>query len=196
MLTGVFNRHESLIKPQPEKLCACFNTAFYQSHNTCLIGGAEEPMYVPAGDPCAGKALPYAQIYFTRDYLASALHEVAHWCIAGRARRSLLDYGYWYAPDGRTSTQQVHFEQVEVKPQALEWIFSVALGIAFRISVDNLQQGITASDSFKTAIYQQAITYLERGLPPRAALFAKALRQQFKGGDYHNKKNYSSVILS
>ena len=53
------------------------------------------------------------RIVFTHDYFASALHEVAHWCVAGPERRRLTDYGYWYAPDGRTEKQQMEFERVE-----------------------------------------------------------------------------------
>src|SRR3546814_2809228 len=49
---------------------------------------------------------------------------VAHWCLAGAARRRQDDYGYWYAADGRDLEQQHLFEQVEVKPQALELLFS------------------------------------------------------------------------
>jgi elongation factor P hydroxylase len=59
-----------------------------------------------------------------KDYLASALHEVAHWCLAGVERRKLEDYGYWYSPDGRSRGEQSAFENVEARPQALEWILS------------------------------------------------------------------------
>ncbi len=48
------------------------------------------------------------------------------------------DLGYWYAPDGRTHEQQALFEQVEIKPQAIEWLFAQAFGRKFRVSLDNL----------------------------------------------------------
>lgn len=57
----------------------------------------------------------------------SALHEISHWTIAGAKRRLLPDLGYWYAPDGRTKEQQDLFEQVEIKPQAIEWLFAQSL---------------------------------------------------------------------
>ncbi len=39
-----------------------------------------------------------------------------HWCIAGKARRNRVDFGYWYCPDGRDAQTQSQFEDVEVKP--------------------------------------------------------------------------------
>lgn len=44
----------------------------------------------------------------------------------GEKRRQLVDFGYWYAPDGRSAEQQELFQAVEVKPQAMEWILSPA----------------------------------------------------------------------
>ncbi|MEA7548766.1 elongation factor P hydroxylase, partial [Salmonella enterica subsp. enterica serovar Anatum] len=43
-------------------------------------------------------------------------YEISHWCIAGKARRELVDFGYWYCPDGRDAQTQSQFEDVEVKP--------------------------------------------------------------------------------
>ncbi len=71
-------------------------------------------------------------------FFNSALHEISHWSIAGDKRRLLPDLGYWYAPDGRTAEQQALFEQVEIKPQAIEWLFATAFGRKFRVSLDNL----------------------------------------------------------
>ena len=73
-------------------LTACFNRVFSLIENTVLEGGANEPYYRP-GSPNV--------IYFSEYFVRSALHEVAHWCVAGAARRGLPDYGYWYSPDGR-----------------------------------------------------------------------------------------------
>lgn len=67
--------------------------------------------------------------------------------IAGEQRRLLPDLGYWYAPDGRTAEQQALFEQVEIKPQAIEWLFSKAFGRKFRVSLDNLTgEGVMVLD--------------------------------------------------
>jgi len=136
-----------------------------------------------------------AQIVFAYDYFASALHECSHWCIAGLSRRKLLDYGYWYAPDGRTESEQRVFEQVEIKPQALEWIFNKACGHRFRVSADNLEQGLGASEPFKRDICVQALDYCERGLPPRAEKFANALAAYYRQPNFLQAGGYSYLQL-
>jgi elongation factor P hydroxylase len=149
-------------------LIALFEHCFLAEYQTALVGGAEEPVYLPDLDNVLHR------IVFTRDYFASALHEVAHWCVAGEQRRRLPDYGYWYAPDGRSAGQQAEFERVEIKPQALEWLFSVACGVRFRVSADNLNSGLAASDVFKHQIAQQARNYCV-SVPERAGRFVAAL---------------------
>jgi elongation factor P hydroxylase len=149
-------------------LISLFEQCFFAEYRTILVAGGEEPIYLPSTDNAPHR------IVFTRDYFASALHEVAHWCIAGEGRRRLPDYGYWYAPDGRSAEQQTEFERVEVKPQALEWLFSTACGTGFRVSADNLSSGLCASDQFKCRIAQQAQVYC-RALPERPARFIEAL---------------------
>lgn len=152
-----------------------FNSLFAESENTVLKSGGVEPVYLPASETGG-----FHQVISTRDYFASALHEVSHWCIAGKKRRQCIDYGYWYEPDGRSAVQQKEFERVEVKPQALEWIFSAACAHPFRLSVDNLEQADAgASDIFKAAVVQQAHIYLTKGLPHRANLFFEALLSHF-----------------
>lgn len=150
-----------------------FAEAFVEEFNTLLSGGAEEPLYEPAEGRNAHI------IHYRYDYFASALHEVAHWCVAGTQRRLQVDYGYWYAEDGRSQEQQNLFEAVEVRPQAMEWVFAVASGRYFRVSADNLAQGLGPSDAFKMAIYQQVQQFCERGLPSRAARFSAVLSQYF-----------------
>lgn len=155
-----------------EAIVKVFDDAFLMSHNTQLCGGADEPIYLPASDECAQH-----RIIFSHNYAASALHEVAHWCVAGENRRMLCDYGYWYAPDGRSAVQQQEFELVEVKPQALEWLFSVAAGLTFRVSADNLDAGLGASQGFKNRIHQQVGAYLNDKVPSRAQKFVEGLTQ-------------------
>ncbi|MFI4956928.1 MAG: elongation factor P hydroxylase [Gammaproteobacteria bacterium] len=148
-------------------LITIFNQLFEVSENTLLVGGAEEPIYVPDHDKY--------RIFFRLDYFASALHEVAHWCLAGRKRRQCEDYGYWYKPDGRDDVWQSRFEEVEVRPQALECIFSVAAGVPFRISADNLANPEVDTERFRRKVEEQVLIYLNEGLPKRAALFHEAL---------------------
>jgi len=157
-------------------LISLFNGLFEHSEKTILVGDGIEPVYLPI-DP----NFPLNRIIFTHDYFASALHEIAHWCIASRQRRMQIDYGYWYSPDGRNAEQQQLFEQAEVKPQALEWIFSMAAGSKFTVSVDNLVGGKNHDqNAFEKKIHQQVQKYLEIGLPERAALFKDRLLGFYK----------------
>lgn len=147
-----------------------FHRALGEEYHTLLRGGAAEPWYQPwsaAGDP--------ACIYYTHDYTASAFHEVAHWCIAGRARRGLADFGYWYHPDGRDEAEQQAFLQVEVGPQALESFFHAAWGSTFHPSFDNLGGEAVDPAPFLGALARQRAQWQEQGLPPRAARFTAAL---------------------
>lgn len=154
-----------------------FDRCFSVPENTLLCGGAAEPFYAPA----AGPGEPH-RLYYREDFFASALHEVAHWCIAGPARRLLPDFGYWYAPEGRDAGQQAAFEAVEVAPQALEWCFATACGYRFQVSTDNLaaERGAPADHrAFKAAVCREALRRASQGLPPRAARFHAALQTEF-----------------
>lgn len=143
---------------EPGLIERLFDTCFLDKYNTRLCGGGDEPVYLPAKDD-----QDYHRLIYRADYTASALHEVAHWCIAGPQRRRQVDFGYWYFPDGRSAQQQRAFEQMEVKPQALEWIFSEALGLRFQLSTDNLNGGGSSSsasaDDFADLVFQQALSY-------------------------------------
>jgi elongation factor P hydroxylase len=166
------NSSLSLVKAlDSATIVAVFDALFAQTHGARLCGGAAEPLYEP------GSGGDVAKIHFRSDYAASALHEVAHWCIAGPRRRSQLDYGYWYNADGRDADAQSAFMHAEARPQALEWYFSVASGLRFRLSLDNLDAppdpGMTRA--FAEAVFTEASHLRARGLPPRAASFFEAL---------------------
>ena len=158
-------------------LITLFNHCFQHTFHTVLAGGFDEPFYAPATDTAL------ARIEFTRDYFASALHEIAHWCIAGEQRRTLEDYGYWYQPDGRTEEQQCLFEQVEVRPQALEWLFAACCRWPFRISADNLNGCQGASDAFLQAVTQEA-QIIQKSTAGRAHTFALALARHYNNGQW------------
>lgn len=164
--------------PQTEALISLFAEIFAQSERTVLVRGTHEPVYRPWTTEH-----PYAEIVFAHGFFSSALHEIAHWCIAGQARRRLPDYGYWYQPDGRSTELQREFESVEVKPQALEWIFSVAAGTTFHFSADNLASGgVEASPAwrvFQESVARQARAYVTHGLPTRAQRFATEVNLRF-----------------
>lgn len=177
--------------PVTERITGVFDRCFAVALNTRLCGGFEEPYYRPVGEAC-----PHHRIEFTRDYPASALHEAAHWCVAGERRRQLPDYGYWYAPDGRSAEQQREFERVEVKPQALEWIFSNACGLRFRASADNLHSGLGPSDAFKRAIWLQVRRYCREEVNNRARQFTLALAREFGRPDPLRAELYQLTELA
>lgn len=108
-----------------------FNAGPGRTAATLLVGGAEEPLYLPE------RGRQPAIIRYTRDYAQSALHEIAHWCLAGRQRRRVVDYGLWYQPPPRSVADQARFYHAEVPVQALEMLLSEACGRAFHFSADN-----------------------------------------------------------
>lgn len=137
-----------------------------------LIRGQQEPEYFPASHNAP------ARIEFAHGFFASALHETSHWCIAGEHRRQLNDFGYWYATDGRNQVQQRAFERVEIRPQALECLFTLACGRPFEVSQDNLFADFdTHNSSFANDVYEQVKEYLAepKTLPRDAQTLLQAL---------------------
>ena len=161
-----------------------FGQCFWARWYTRLDGGGSEPQYLP------DTANRLHRLIYREDFFASALHETAHWCIAGARRRRQVDFGYWYLPDGRDAVAQRAFEAVEARPQALEWVFSVAAGVPFRPSVDNLAGAGGDGAAFAQAVAGALFRYLEDGLPPRAALFADALGAAYGTGDWRRPERY------
>ena len=135
-------------------LIQLFNTLF-ADQKVILVRSEGEPEYFPAQNNKP------ARIEFAHGFFASALHECSHWCVAGEARRRLPDFGYWYAPDGRSAAQQQSFERVEIKPQALECLFTLACRRPFQVSQDNLfAEFDTSNSTFEHDVYQQAKQYV------------------------------------
>jgi len=73
-----------------EDIIAIFNQCFEEEYNTRLVKGGDEPIYI---------------------FGSSALYEIAHWLVAGKERRKLDDFGYWYEPDGRSEERQRDFKR-------------------------------------------------------------------------------------
>jgi len=138
----------------------------------------------------------YISIRYACTFVVMRLLEAAHWCIAGTQRRERLDYGYWYAPDGRSQEQQTLFEQVEVKPQAIEWLLSKSCGLPFRLSSDNLGADASPSKAFQLNVCHQAQAYCNGGLPPDAESLIAALRTEFKQKDALDPNHYTMENLS
>ncbi|MBU5616565.1 elongation factor P hydroxylase [Psychrobacter sp. TAE2020] len=135
-------------------LIEVFNALFVEQ-NVQLVRGDDEPEYFPA------TASSPARIEFAHGFFASALHEISHWCVAGHKRRLLSDFGYWYAADGRSQSQQQAFESVEIKPQALECLFTIACQRPFKVSQDNLFASFdTSASTFANDVYKQAEHYI------------------------------------
>lgn len=157
-------------------LIRIFDNCFFETYNTRLVRGGDEPSYQPADTTRS-----YHAIFFAHGFFSSALHECAHWLLAGYKRRQLEDFGYWYVPDDlRTAAEQAAFLKMEVKPQALEWILSQATAYRFRVSIDNLNGTPTDTTQFKESVYHQVLHYCQQGLPPRAAYFYEQLSLFFK----------------
>ena len=168
-----------------------FNHCFSAMWHCELRGGASEPLYTPASG-----ASP-ARICYREDFAASALHEVAHWCIAGPARRALVDYGYWYAPDGRSAAEQQAFEHAEARPQALEWVFAQACGLPFSLSLDNLAGAIDPGERarFAAAVVVEAESLRAGGLPARAGRFTAALQEACEDSLFLHDMDFSLSSL-
>lgn len=179
-----------------------FADCFYAEYKTLLCGGAEEPLYRPAAnivEPCAdiqadgdvhgakhvestttenyikqASSCVNHTLFYREDFYASALHEISHWCIAGYNRRKKLDFGYWYIAEGRNKTAQQKFYTVEKKPQAIEYLFSIAAAYPFSVSADNPEQCCDNND-FWQQVNVQAVAYCKTGMPLRAKQFCQAL---------------------
>ncbi|WP_350562465.1 elongation factor P hydroxylase [Psychrobacter sp. CAL346-MNA-CIBAN-0220] len=144
----------------------------FSAQKVRLVRGEHEPEYFPASDARV------ARIEFAHGFFSSALHEASHWCVAGHDRRQLSDFGYWYAPDGRSAAQQQAFERVEIKPQALECLFALACKRPFQVSQDNLFSTFdTSASTFTDDVYQQAQLYIQQPeqLPRDAKILLRAL---------------------
>lgn len=160
-----------------EDAIALFDGLFAKHYRTRLIRGGDEPLYLPADEECE-----FHRVVFARGFFASALHEISHWCIAGARRRELVDYGYWYLPEGRNASQQEAFETAELKPQALEMLFSHACGYPFHVSVDNFGDVEVDREGFLARVTARAKRYEDEGLPRRAGAFRTALNAYYQHG--------------
>lgn len=158
-----------------EDLQEIFNSTFRSKYRTRLEYGHNEPFY-KAIDSLNTENI----IYSREDFFASGLHEVAHWCIAGEKRRKEDDYGYWYSNDDRSIEEQLKFEKVEVKPQALEKAFCAACNFPFKASLDNHSLTNYNPDNFINDINKQFNDYTKNGFPKRAEIFIKELKLFYK----------------
>ena len=175
---------------QVDWLILHFNQWF--SHlNVILVRGDFEPEYFPASEN------EPARIQFAHGFFNSALHEISHWSISGEKRRLLPDLGYWYAPDGRTAEQQALFEQVEIKPQAIEWMFATAFGRKFRVSLDNLTGEGGDGTLFKDNVFAQVQRFFsgEAKLPRDAQHFIECICLNLRAGKKLQLNEFNRTML-
>lgn len=154
-----------------------FNARFrgHGPRGTVLMGGAAEPVYLPAT-----RRRP-ALIRYTRDFAQSALHEIAHWCLADAAARRLVDYGLWYDPPPRTAAVQERFYAAEVPVQALEMLLARVCAVPFHFSADNPgADGGAARQRFERRVQGAYRALLEEGVNLRARAVLTALDPQWR----------------
>lgn len=187
MLNQELLNHPKKPNHQCGELVALFNDTFADEYDTVLSGGADEPLYSPATSDKP------AMICFREDYFSSALHEIAHWCIAGAERRKQTDYGYWYTADGRDHEQQQAFFSAEVKPQSMEWLLSHACDYPFQVSVDNVaaqeradwtywEQLTQQKQQFRQQCFDQIVDWYATSLPSRGTKFMNVLARYYQRG--------------
>ena len=152
-------------------IVAVFTQCFWRSHATQLIGGATEPLYQPAA-----RADEPHRLFYRADFAASALHETAHWCVAGAARRTQVDFGYVYIEPPRTPSAQAAFFAAERKVQGLEQLFCAAAGLRFVPSADQI--GVDLKDFREQLAEQrdQVRIWMQNSGDQRAHQFEQALR--------------------
>ena len=168
-----------------ETISDLFNNTFEKKYRVRLIGGAAEPIYLPPTDKKTGA------ICFREDFVSSALHEVAHWCLAGRDRREMVDFGYEYISPPRDEVAQKIFLQAEARVQGLERLFSEVSGVSFSASLDNLDcDELTTKKmpklvfEFKTALETESQNWklkIDRNPSLRAATFYDSLHEIHTG---------------
>ncbi len=157
--------------PSAVDIAACFNGLFGPCYRVRMIGGGPEPEYLPPTPTSPG------YLRYRSDYAHSALHEAAHWCIAGARRRQQVDYGYWYQPPPREESAQRAFAQVEARVQGLEAILTEATGLVFQVSLDDVDNLFRFEADFADAVCTERAAWWDRGLPRRAEIFRRALEQ-------------------
>ena len=158
------------------EIIAIFNQCFAQSCRVEMRGGADEPLYVPA---TIDKP---AELIFREDFPASALHEAAHWCIAGEQRRQSADFAYSYIAAPRSDAEQALFFAAELRTQSLESVFAQAANVIFSPSADNLNCDVSAFAGAIAGYRTKTQRWLNTPAGIRAMQFCLALAELKEGG--------------
>ena len=75
----------------------------------------------------------------------------------------------------------------------MEWIFSVAAGLSFRVSCDNFDESILDMDRFRRQIRSATLEWLGDGLSSRAKIFAEALSARSGVTDPYDNNRYKEL---
>lgn len=151
-------------------LAEVFNRSFGERYHVRCLGGFDQPEYLTAVQTKGP-----AQLRYTLDYPASVLHEIAHWCVAGKARLARNDFGYGYLPPPRDCATQQRFFALEFKVQALEAWFALGTGVRFVASADNFECSDEARNAFAQQIADAVQAFTLSDIPPRAQRYTLAL---------------------
>jgi elongation factor P hydroxylase len=146
-----------------------FNGCFALTYGVKMRGGADEPLYLPASQ------VSPAELIFRENFPASALHEAAHWCIAGAHRRNSLDFAYTYIAAPRSAGEQELFFAAELRTQSLESVFAETANVIFNPSADNLNCDISAFANAIARRRAQTDEWLNSSAGMRAMQFCQAL---------------------
>ena len=170
-----------------QEITNLFHRIFKENYKTIIVKGEYEPFYKAAKSDCA-----FHEIIYANDSLSSLLHELSHWFIAGNARRMQDDYGYWYLEKRKTNKEQNDFFKSEVKPQALEWILSMAADHHFQFSIDNFYiEELTGIDKFKSDVLEQVKIYLNGNIEKRAKIFIQELQKKYQSDLYLSEAQFN-----
>ena len=118
-----------------------------------------------------------------KDFAASALHEAAHWCIAGKHRRARQDFGYDYLPPPRSAEDQRAFFELELRTQSLEALFAEAAGLDFIVSTDDFDAEPGPFARRVRAHLPRTRRWLRTPAGVRAAQFIAALEDHAAGAE-------------
>ena len=166
-------------EPTAAQIVTVFNQCFAQHYGVEMRGGAHEPLYVPATF-----AKP-AELIFREDFPASALHEAAHWCIAGERRRQSMDFAYTYIAAPRSDKEQALFLTAELRTQSLESVFAQAANVVFNPSADNLNCDVSAFACAIAGYRAKTVRWLTVPAGKRAKQFRQALTGLKQGLSTH-----------
>ena len=79
-----------------------------------------------------------------------------------------------------------YFEKVEIKPQALEWLFAKSCGRPFRVSLDNLTGDSGDGTAFKDNVFAQVQTFLNdpQSIPKDGFALIQHLCEEIRDGKF------------